>query len=163
MSSRVINKGKHIKFIEFVDAEKGLEYYKNADGKLVSQFVDSTVDYRDNELAPEVLREVEKARAIHNYPSHPMIDNLIHMQDLSVEKAVTYVKYRLLGEASYIDVFGKDAEDRRAAQEHYKKQDAMAAQISAMAAQMADMQKLIFNMATQMNKENKDHYGKRAI
>ena len=162
MSSRVINREKHIKFIEFVDAEKGLEYYKNADGKLVSQFVDSTVNYRDAELAPEVLREVEKARAIHNYPSRPMIDNLIKMQELSVEKAVTYVKYRLLGEATYLDVFGQDAEDRRAAQQHYKKQDAMQQQLAAMALQMADMQKLIFNMAAQMNREYKAQE-KRAI
>ena len=91
-----------------------------------------------------------------------MIDNLIHMQEFSVEKAVTYVKYRLLGEATYLDVFGRDAEDRRAAQQHYKKQDEMQMQIAAMAAQMADMQKLIFNMAATINRENNSGY-KRAI
>lgn len=148
--------------IEFIDEKKGLEYYRLDDGRLVSQPVDDTVNYRTDELAPEVIEVLNRSRARYWYPSRPMIDNLIKMQELSVEKAVTYVKYRLLGEATYLDVFGQEAEDRRAAQAHYKKQDAMAAQISAMAAQMADMQKLIFNMASQMNREYKAQE-KRAI
>lgn len=156
-----MKKQKHKIIIEFTNNEKGLEYFRNADGKLVSQPIDDTINYRDAELAPEVLREVQRAREIHNYPSRPMIDNLVHMQGLSIDKAVKYVRYRLLGEATYLDVFGQDAEDRRAAQAHYKKQDAMAAQLQAMAAQMADMQKLIFNMAAQMNRESSSY--KRVI
>lgn len=161
--SYVERREKYRKIIEFVDDKKGREYYRNADGKLVSQFVDDTVDYRADELADEVKSTLDRAREMHNYPSRPMIDNLVHMQEVSVEKAVKYVQYRLLGEATYLDVFGQDAEDRRAAQQHYKKQDAMAAQIQAMAAQMADMQKLIFNMASQMNREHKEHFERRAI
>mgnify|MGYP007128358999 CR=1 FL=1 len=160
--SYIERRQRHIKVIEFTDKEKGLEYYKNADGRLVSQLIDETIGYRAAELAPEVTEALDRARAMHNYPSRPMIDNLVHMQEASVEKAVTYVKYRLLGEATYLDVFGRDAEDRRAAQQHYKKQDEMQMQIAAMAAQMADMQKLIFNMAAQMNRENNSGY-KRAI
>lgn len=125
--------------------------------------MDDTDGYRAYELAPEVSDALNRARELHRYPSRPMIDNLIHMQEFSIEKAVTYVKYRLLGEATYLDVFGRDAEDRRAAQQHYKKQDEMQMQIAAMAAQMADMQKLIFNMATQMNRENKVKYERHAI
>lgn len=161
--SYIERRKRHEIVIEFIDEEKGLEYFKNADGKLVSQNVDDTVNYRNNELAHEVTEVLNRARALHHYPSRPMIDNLIHMQELSIEKAVKYVQYRLLGEATYLDVFGQDAEDRRAAQQHYKKQDAMAAQIQAMALQMADMQKLIFNMASQMNRENKERYERRAI
>lgn len=149
--------------IEFIDEKKGLEYYRLDDGRLVSQPVDDTVNYRTDELAPEVIEVLNRSRARYWYPSRPMIDNLIKMQELSVEKAVTYVKYRLLGEATYLDVFGKEAEDRRAAQAHYKKQDAMQQQLAAMALQMADMQKLIFNMAAQMNKEHKERYERRAI
>lgn len=148
--------------IEFIDEKKGLEYYRLDDGRLVSQPVDDTVNYRTDELAPEVIEVLNRSRARYWYPSRPMIDNLIKMQELSVEKAVTYVKYRLLGEATYLDVFGQDAEDRRAAQAHYKKQDAMQQQLAAMALQMADMQKLIFNMAAQMNREYKAQE-KRAI
>lgn len=153
---------RHEIVIEFIDEKKGIEYYRNADGKLVSQPMDDTDGYRSSEIAPEVSDALNRARKLHHYPSRPMIDNLIHMQEFSVEKAVTYVKYRLLGEATYLDVFGRDAEDRRAAQQHYKKQDEMQMQIAAMAAQMADMQKLIFNMAATINRENNSGY-KRAI
>lgn len=148
--------------IEFVDEKKGLEYYRLDDGRLVSQPVDNTVNYRTDELAPEVIEVLNQSRAQYWYPSRPMIDSLINMQKSSVEKAVTYVKYRLLGEATYLDVFGEEAEERRAAQAHNKKQEEMAEQISTMAAQMADMQKLIFNIATQLNRESKA-YEKRAI
>lgn len=140
---------RHEIVIEFIDEKKGIEYYRNADGKLVSQPMDDTAGYRSSEIAPEVSDALNRARELHRYPSRPMIDNIIYMQEFSIEKAVTYVKYRLLGEATYLDVFGRDAEDRRAAQQHYKKQD--------------EMQKLIFNMATQMNRENKVKYERHAI
>ena len=65
--SYVERREKYRKIIEFVDDKKGREYYRNADGKLVSQFVDDTVDYRADELADEVKSTLDRAREMHNY------------------------------------------------------------------------------------------------
>ena len=45
---------RHEIVIEFIDEKKGIEYYRNADGKLVSQPMDDTDGYRSSEIAPEV-------------------------------------------------------------------------------------------------------------
>lgn len=87
-----------------------LEYFLNADGKKVYRYADDTIGYRSAELLPEVEQYLNRARALHNYPTRPMIDNLIAMQSESKRKAVNYVRYRLLGECSYMDVYGGDIE-----------------------------------------------------
>lgn len=86
------------------------EYYYNADLKLVFRFADETLGYRLNELDPEIDKLLDKARAKYNYPSKTFIDNIIDMQNYSTEKAKRYIRYRLLGELNWLDVFGQNAE-----------------------------------------------------
>ncbi len=100
-----------------IRVEGNKEYFKRADGKIVYRFADETKDYRVDELHPEVIRQLDRAREQYNYPSKPMIDNLIKMQSQAVQKAVNYVKYRLLGECNYIEVFKTDF-DREAEAAH---------------------------------------------
>lgn len=88
--------------------EGNKEYFKRADGKVVYRFADETIGYRVDELHPEVIRQLDRARAIYNYPSKPMVDNLIKMQAEAVQKAINYIKYRLLGECTYTEVFKTD-------------------------------------------------------
>ena len=78
------------------------------------------------------------------------------MQEYSELKALNYVKYKLLGEAKYLDVFGDAAEARYEAQRHYRKTDQLEVMMLNMAAQLADMQKLMFNMAGQLNNEHRE-------
>ena len=147
--------------IEFV--KNGKEYYYNADGKLVFQWADDTVGYRRAELAPEVAKVLDRARSKHNYPTRSMIDNLISLQETAPLKAVNYVRYRLLGELRYIDVFGDVAEDRYKAERHYKTTEQLQNMITGMSAQLEDMQRIIFNMANQLNKSQKEDIRYRKV
>lgn len=143
--------------VEYV--KDGMEYFRNPDGKLVSRPVDEYRDYRRSELDPAVNTQLDIARYYGDYPSKATIDSLFDMQKTSVEKAVNYVKYRYLGTASYLDVFGKENEKRWEAELHYKTTKEMAEKIEVMAAQMNEMQQLLFNMAVTLNKQER----KRAI
>jgi len=93
---------------ETIRIEGNKEFYYNADGKLVFRLADETTEYRNGELRFPVFAEVNKARQLHRYPTRELIDSLIIMQKDSPEKAARYVKYKLLGECSYLDVFGSE-------------------------------------------------------
>ncbi len=134
----------------------GWEYFLNEDGKLVSSTVDAYKDYRRNELPESVNMLLDRARDKDRYPKKALIDNLVSMCDYSITKAENYVKYKLLGEASYLDVFGQAAEDRYSAERHYKKTEDIEMVITAMAAQIEEMQRLMFNLAKQANKEYRE-------
>lgn len=144
--------------MEYLYTKNGREYYRNADGKTVSQPCDSFRNYRRDELAPEVNELLDRSRdERHYYPSKGIIDSLCDMQNCCVSKAVNYAKYRLFGECTYQEVFGTAAEDRYKAEKHYSATDEMKNTLENMAAQMKEMQKLMFNMATQMNQTNKSN------
>lgn len=134
----------------------GREYFYNADGKIVSQPVDNSVDYRRSELPPEINKALDRARQKGNYPSRSLINALVDMQEYSELKALNYVKYKLLGEARYLDVFGEAAESRFEAQRHYKKTEEMEFRLLEMSATINDMQKLIFNIATTLNQSHRE-------
>ena len=91
---------------ETIKIEGNREYYYNNDNKLVFRYADKTIGYRESEICYPVAQELDRARAIYRYPTTQLIDNVINMQnDESVLKARRYIKYKLLGECSYSDVF----------------------------------------------------------
>ena len=136
--------------------KNGREYYYNADGKIVSQPVDNFVNYRRSELAPQINEALDRARQRGNYPSRSLIDAVVDMQEYSELKALKYVKYKLLGEARYLDVFGEAAESKFEAQRHYKKTEEMEFHLLEMSAQINEMQTLIFNIANTLNKAHRE-------
>ena len=89
------------------------EYFIRADGKKAFRFTDKSKGYRENELHPDVLEQLNRARLRHNYPSKELIDVVISYQKEHPQKAVNYIKYRLLGECNYLDVFGQDYSQER--------------------------------------------------
>lgn len=136
--------------VEFVN--DGKEYYIDPDGRLVYKIADDTLGYRVDELIPELITLLDRARnEKHNYPTREMIDNLIRIQKKEPLKACNYVKYRLLGELRYVDVFGNAAEERYAAQRHYSETAEMKKAIEDLTMQIEEMQQLIFNIAVQLN------------
>ncbi len=91
---------------ETVRTEGNREYYYNADNKLVFRTADDTIGYRESELCPTVKQLLDRARDKYNYPTRPFIDSVIEFQNENKIKAINYVKYKLLGECNYLDVFG---------------------------------------------------------
>lgn len=96
------------KTFETIKVEEDKEYFFRPDGKIAFRFRDDTIGYRVDELRPEVMTQLDRARSIYRYPTRPMIDTLVKMQEENPQKAVNYVKYKLLGECGYLDVYGKD-------------------------------------------------------
>lgn len=78
---------------------------------------DPFLHYREDEIKPivkELLCEARKKRGcvyIMNYS----IDELIRIQNEDVLKACDWIKWKFLGTASYLDVYGSDAEEKRKA------------------------------------------------
>lgn len=93
---------------ETVKTEGNKEYYYNADNKLVYRYADETLHYRTEELTTLVHAYLVRARNIHKYPTKEFIDSVIDFQRESEKKAVNYIRYRLLGECNYLDVFGPE-------------------------------------------------------
>lgn len=96
---------------ETVKTVGNVEYFYNNDKKLVSRFCDDTINYRVDELDEKVKEQLEKARRVFRYPSKPFIDTCIRFQNETPKKAVNYIKYKLLGTAKYLDVFGPQLEE----------------------------------------------------
>jgi len=126
---------------------EGREYYLNSDGIIVSQEVDDTKGYRVMELAPEVTDQLNLAREQGRYPSKHMINALVSMQEISKTKAVNYVKYRLLGSASYLDVFGPEARRQFEAEQHYRQSKEIEDKIDLLQIHLHDIEILLFNLA----------------
>lgn len=136
--------------VEYI--KDGKEYFRDPDGRLVSRPIDDTIGYRTDELMPELQEFLDRARSEkQRYPSRAMIDNLIEVQKTKPLKACNYVRYILLGELRHVDVFGEVAEEKYAAQQHYRETEEMKRAIEEMAKQIEDMQKLLFNIAVQLN------------
>lgn len=94
---------------QIIKTEGNKEYYYDPDGRLVFQFKDETIGYRDHELFPEILAKLNQAREEGRYPNKRFVDNLVRMQEESPLKAYRYIQYKLLGEVSYSAVFGDKA------------------------------------------------------
>lgn len=143
------------------DLEKEKEYYYNKDGKLVYRSADDTKEYRVDELLPEVIAELDDARCRKNYPSRALINAVISMQNESPEKAVNYIRYRLLGTASYLDVYGAEAEKRYGDDRHYKQTAELEYKIDVLQKHFEDLQKIVINLANTINREFREN--RRAV
>lgn len=153
ISMRTEHKQSHYKKkIEY--SKDGKDFYYNPDGKLVSVKSDDTISYRTAELHEDVIAELNIARQQLNYPSRSLIDSVIHLQEESTEKAVLYVRYRLLGTARYLDVYGDTNNARWAAEKHYSETTELCNKFDEMAYQLQEMQRLMFNIAGTLNKNN---------
>ena len=117
-------------------------------------------DYRKTELHPSVFFLTESVRFDHNkeVPKYA-IDKAIDLQnERSVVTACNFIRYFLLHELNYVDVFGRQAVQYDKALQHYKqcenmevKVDILTDIINDMSAQMNEMQMLIINMAKIIN------------
>jgi hypothetical protein len=138
--------------------KNGQEYFLNPDGKVVSHSVDTTINYRAAELDPLVKIELDKARALYNYPKESTIDYVIECQGESLNKAINYIGYRLLGTKSYLEVFSKGAENNRKEEKHRAETAELKTTIEEMRAQQDTMQRLMINIANQLNSEQKNNF-----
>ncbi len=133
-------------------SENGIEFYYNHDYKLASRPVDDTIGYRVDELDPGVIQLLNEARKIYRYPYKHSIDVIIDMQnERSVERAIKYVEYRLLGRASYLDVFGDAAELEDNQIKHYKEQSEIKELLEETREQNRQTQQLLLNIALALN------------
>ena len=132
--------------METLYVKDGYEYYRNADGRIVDRLCDQTLDYRVGELRPEVVAELDKARAMYRYPTTALVDTVIAYQEQSPEKAVNFIRYRLLGAASHVEVFGHAAEARYKAQAMEKRLQQHAWQTDRMEKKIDDLQKRIVEL-----------------
>lgn len=122
-------------------------------------------NYRKDEIHPDVWNLLEKARQRRGFGLLEWaIDNSIKLQEeRSVLTACNYIRYILLGELSWADVFGGQAKAYDEQLKHYQttvnmdnKVDMLTLKIDEMSVQMEEMQRLCFNMATMMNKMMKE-------
>lgn len=117
-------------------------------------------DYRKEELNPEVFALFEKARNERYKSVVPsMVDMAIHLQKTrSIETACNYVRYLLLHEMSWLDVFGEHAKRYDKQLEHYQqciglelKVDELQNSVSTLTDQMEQMQIMMMNMAKMLS------------
>lgn len=147
---------------EILYIKNGREYFYNPDGRIVSQPVDNSVDYRTSELTPEISEALDRARARGRYPSRELIDSVILMQEYSKLKALNYVKYKLLGEARYIDVYGEAAEAKYRAEAHYRKSFDLERELVKVQAQLEQMEKMLVTIAAAKAEPEEEKTQKRA-
>ncbi|MDY0198827.1 MAG: hypothetical protein RBR68_13535 [Tenuifilaceae bacterium] len=135
-----------------VYTESGIEFYYNHDYKLATRPVDESPGYREDELDKRVIDLLNEARKIYRYPYKHSIDVIIDMQnERSIERAIKYVEYRLLGRANYLDVFGDAAELEDNQIKHYKEQAEIRALIEETREQNRQTQQLLLNIALALN------------
>lgn len=144
---------KPFKTVETLDK---IEFFYSADHKLCSRQADETKNYRVNELHSSIIKKLDQAREIYRYPSKAFIDALIKMQrERSIERAVKYVEYRYLGSASYLDVFGHDAEIEDVQLKHFTECQELREEIKEMHKESQQTQQLLINIAVAMNEQMK--------
>ena len=78
------------------DEAAGLEWYKNADGKIVQQGIDLYKDYRRGDLAPEINNLLDALRSEHTYPKKSTIDKIAGMDPAA---GVAWINWRFYGAA----------------------------------------------------------------
>ncbi len=121
-------------------------------------------DYRKNEIHPSVYHLMENVRYDHRkeVPVYAIDKAIALQQERSIVTACNFIRYFLLHELNYVDVFGRQAVQYDHALQHYKqcenmelKVDILTDIINDMSAQMNEMQKLIINMAKIVNRAEK--------
>ena len=119
-------------------------------------------DYRRDEIHPDVYDLMERVRLDHHKEvPYYAIDKAIKLQEeRSVVTACNFIRYFLLYELSYVDVFGSAAVEYDQALAHYKqcenmeiKIDNLARTIGDLKEQLSDTQEVIIRMANQINRQ----------
>lgn len=121
-------------------------YYELADdGKYYYNAPDPYRDYRKEEMHPEVYSVLNRARDEKRvHPSKAFIDSVINWQnDKSPKMAIRYIKYKYLGECSYLDVYGRAGKEEM----HYEQTERLIEQVESLQQQVFQMQQLLVNMA----------------
>lgn len=134
---------KQKRIIVKTDERRGLEFFYNAAGRLVCGPMDQNRDYRREELHPDVLAELDEARCCGWYPSKAHIDSCIQLQQQHPAKAAAYVRYKLLGTATYADVFGPAMQQRI----HEAQTDRLEKKLDQLSQDLRDLGQLVTNMA----------------
>ena len=128
------------------------EFCYNYNHKLIIKPIDKSLGYRDDELHPDVLEKINAARQDNRYPGQAFINALIDMQEnRSVKRAVKFVEYRLLGTATYLEVFGEQAEEADERIKHYGDLKSLIDEIDVMHKENKQTQQLLINMAMALN------------
>lgn len=103
--------------------------------------------YRAAEILPEVLPYLQQARKRRGaiYIPDYRIDKIIELQNEDIDKCITYIKYAFLGGASWLDVYGSEAEEKRAKKRAAEKQqqqiDDMQKKLDQILFMLSDLQK----------------------
>lgn len=123
--------------------------------KQILEYIDPNLNYRKDDILPEVWEQLQAAREKGGYPSQAFIDNLISWQnEKSPEMAIRYVGYKYLGTYSYMEVYGPAGDTfyhNQLTDRIIKTLDDQQEQISGLQMQISQMQRLIVNMAKTMN------------
>lgn len=128
------------------------EFCYNYNHKLIIKPVDDSLGYRENELAPEVKAKLDLSRANNTIPSRAFINAVIDMQNKrSVKRAVKFVEYRLLGSASYLDVYGELAEEQDERIQHYDDLKTLKLEVERMHQENKETQQLLINIGLALN------------
>lgn len=129
--------------------------------RIYNNDVTETVDYRKNEIHPDLYSVMDEARYERNMPVPTYaIDKAIRLQnERSVLTACNFIRYFLLHQLSYVDVFGQQAVEYDRQLEHFKqcenlelKVDILTDMVNDMSVKMSDMQRIIFNLANMMKR-----------
>lgn len=121
------------------------EFCYNHEYKLIEMAKDESVGYREDEIDPAVKIVIEEARAVYRYPGINFIDHVIDMQhDRSIGTAVKYAQYRLLGKATYLEVYGAEAQNRDKEEQNHKE---LLNIINQLREENKETQQLLLNMA----------------
>ena len=128
------------------------EFCYNYNHKLIIKPVDDSLGYRENELDPEVKQKLDQARQENRLPGKAFINAVIEMQNKrSVKRAVKFVEYRLLGSASYMDVYGELAEEQDERIKHYDDLKELKLEVERMHQENKETQQLLINIGLALN------------
>jgi len=146
---------------ETIERKGNIEYFLNADGKKVMRYADETIGYRVDEIKPELQIVLDKARARYNYPYKETIDTALFYQQYSTLKAVRYIKWRLLGECNYLDVYGAEAERDYSMARHQELLEHSNERIDELHAKIDYLQKQVDVLTKMVENQNKPEVKKR--
>jgi hypothetical protein len=121
-------------------------YYElGKDGKYYYHAPDPYREYRKDEMDPEVYAVLNRARDERGvHPSKAFIDAVIAWQnEKSPSMAIKYIKYKYLGECTYMQVYGREGKEAF----HYEQTEKLIKEVESLQQQVFQMQKILINMA----------------
>ena len=113
-------------------------------------------DYRINEIDTRLLDLLQKCRvkrgAVHILPES--IDKLIELQAEDIAKAELWLKWKYLGTATWLDVYGEEATEKRAEARHRLEAAEAYKTIKQLSDQIAVLTKLLAEQQQAKNSNN---------